>query len=370
MNKRLCVFVGTYTEPIRFGTGEIMKGRGEGIYRCELDLQTGELVLADKTAGVSNPSYLTLDVSKKYLYAVNELKEFEGRASGAVSAFSVEPGTHKLAFLNQRATNGADPCHVAVNGNNTHVFVSNYSGGSVCVFPRREDGSLAEASHFIQHSGSSVHPVRQSGPHAHSLVFDPGNSYAFVADLGLDRLMIYKTDFAKGRLEPAASPYLPSEPGAGPRFCVFHPAGGYCYVINELNSTISALRYDRNTGVPEVIQVVPTVPGKASAENTGADILITPDGQYLYASNRGDDSIAIYKINRLDGSLAYAGTEPSGGRTPRNFAVDPTGAYLLVGNQDSDNIVVFAINRQSGALKRVSEASVPAPVCIKPYFMD
>ncbi len=370
MNKRPCVFVGTYTQPIQFGTGEILGGKGEGIYCYELDLATGELIPAGKTTGVVNPSYLTLDASGKYLYAVNELKEFEGKSSGAVSAFAVEPGTHRLTFLNQRATDGADPCHVAVNRNNSHVFVANYSGGSVCVFPREENGSLGEASHFMQYSGSGPDTARQEGPHAHSLVFGPEDDYAYVADLGTDRFMAYKPDYTKGRLEPCATPYLASEPGAGPRFCAFHPSGRYCYLINELNSTLSALKYDKNTGALEVIQVVPSVVGRSSAGNTCADVLVSPDGQFLYGSNRGADSIVIYKINPQDGGLTYAGTEPSGGRTPRSFALDPTGAYLLVGNQDSDNISVFSVDSRSGGLKKVSEAAVPAPVCIKPYFMD
>lgn len=370
MEKRLCVFVGTYTQPIKFGTGNILEGKGEGIYCYELDLRTGELMLVDITSGVSNPSYLTLDIGKRYLYAVNELKEFEGKASGAVSAFSVGPGTHKLTFLNQKATNGTDPCHVTINRNNTHVFVSNFMSGSVCVFPRKEDGRLAEASHFIQHNGSSADPNRQSGPHAHSLTFDPENNFAYVPDLGMDKLMIYKTDFINGRLEPCSTPYLSSEPGAGPRYCVFHPAGRYCYLINELNSTLSVLQYDRNTGGLEVIQVVQAVVGGSTAGNTCADVHISPDGQYLYGSNRGRDSIVIYKTGRPDGKLTYVGTEPSGGKMPRNFAVDPTGAYLLVGNQDSDNIIVFAIDRQSGTLKKVSETTIPTPVCIMPYQMD
>lgn len=370
MAKQLCVFVGTYTQPVKFGTGQIFEGKGEGIYCYKLDLMTGKLILINKTTGIANPSYLTLDESRKYLYAVNELKEFEGKASGAVSAFSVEPDTRKLTFLNQKATLGTDPCHITVNKKNTHVFVSNFMSGSVSVFPRKSDGSLAEHSQFIQHAGSSTDPRRQLGPHAHSLTFDPDNNYAFVPDLGIDKLMIYKFDYVNGRLEPGSTPYLSSEPGNGPRYCEFHPEGRFCYLINELNSTLSVLSYNIAAGSFTVLQTVPAIVGESGVENTCADIHITPDGQYVYGSNRGHDSIVIYKIDQSSGILTYVATERSGGKTPRNFAIDPTGTYLLAGNQDSDNIVVFEINHNNGTLKKVSETEVATPVCIRPCLLD
>lgn len=369
MAKQLCVFVGTYTQPIKFGTGQILEGKGEGIYCYELDLKTGKLILISITAGIANPSYLVLDESRKFLYAVNELKEFEGKVSGAVSAFSIEPA-RKLSLINQKATLGTDPCYVTVNNKNTHIFVTNFASGSIGVFPKKADGSLEEHSQFIQHKGLSVDPKRQLGPHAHSLTFDRDNDYAFVPDLGIDKLMIYKFNHANGRLETGSTPYLASEPGAGPRCCVFHPEGRFCYLVNELNSTLSALSYDKAAGSFKAAQTVPTIIDGSGAENICADVQISPDGQYVYASNRGHDSIIIYRIDQASGKLTYVATEPCGGKTPRNFAIDPTGTYLLVGNQDTDNIVVFARNLSDGTLKKASETKVGTPVCIKPYFLD
>jgi 6-phosphogluconolactonase len=369
MARQLCVFVGTYTQPIKFGTGQILEGKGEGIYCYELDLKTGALILINISTGIANPSYLALDESKRFLYAVNELKEFEGKVSGAVSAFSIEPA-RKLTLLNQKATLGTDPCYVIVNNKSKHVFVTNFASGSISVFPKKADGSLGEHSQFIQHEGSSRDPRRQQGPHAHSLTFDKDNGYAFIPDLGIDKLMIYKFDQVNGRLETGSIPFLASEPGAGPRYCAFHPAGKFCYLINELNSTLSALSYDKATGSFEVVQTVPTIIDGSDVENTCADVHISPDGKYVYASNRGHDSIIIYGINQTSGKLTYAAAEPCGGKTPRNFAIDPTGTYLLVGNQDTDNIVVFARNLSDGTLKKVSETQVGTPVCIKPCFID
>lgn len=370
MKKELFVYVGTYTEPIRFGTGKILVGKGEGIYLYKMDMESGKLTISDKTVGVVNPSYLTLDPTKKFLYSVNELKEFEGLASGAVSSFEVEPGTGKLSFLNKRATRGTDPCHVCTNDLGTHVYVSNFMSGSVCVFPILKDGSLDKDSQFIQHEGSSVNPTRQVGPHAHSLIFSPSNNYAFVPDLGIDKLMSYKTDFEKGCLETGVFPKLSLTPGSGPRHCVFHQNGKFLYLICELDSTMIAYIYDEEKCTFEYLQTVPTLPADFSGESTCADVQILPNGEYIYGSNRGHDSVVIYRIDQKSGKLSYVDHVSTHGKTPRNFAIDPTGTFLLVGNQDSDNIVVFRINPLTGMLDKVFETEVPTPVCIKPYFMD
>lgn len=361
------VYVGTYTKPIKFGTGEILDGKGKGIYRLRFNVQTGRLSREGNVADAVNPSYLTLDHSGRYLYAVNELKEYQGRATGSVSAYGVDPETHELNYINTRPTGGADPCHVTVNKENTHVFVCNFMSGSICVFPIMTDGSLGEASDFIQHTGSSVNKLRQASPHAHSLVFDGSGHMAFVPDLGIDKLMIYRTDPAKGRLIPNEIPWFSVRPGAGPRHCVFHNSGKYCYLINELNSTILTLFYNAEKGTFKQIQEVPSVAVPFDGQNICADIHISPGGKFLYGSNRGHDSIVTYSIDQKSGLLSYVDTIPCGGKTPRNFAVDPTGNYILVCNQDTDNIVVFRIEQETGKLIKVFDCPMPTPVCVKIY---
>lgn len=368
--QQLCVFVGTYTQPIRFGTGQILEGKGKGIYCYTMDLTTGKLTERFVTENVDNPSYLALSPDKKYLYAVNELKRFEDQDSGAVSAFSIDEGVKGLTFLNQHATRGTDPCHVIVDENQTNVFVSNFMSGSVCVFPVAPDGSLRPSSCFIQHAGSSVNPRRQTGPHAHSLIFSPDNRFAFVPDLGIDKLMCYEPDYDAGILAPAPTPYFTADPGAGPRHCVFHPNGKTCYLINELGSSIAVLEYNAEKGTFDKKQTVPSVVEEFDlSNNICACVKVTPDGRFLYGSNRGHDSLVIYAIN-ADGTLTLVDFVSCGGQTPRDFDIDPTGRFLICGNQDSDNIVVFSIDPYTGKLAPVFEMEAYTPVCVKPVWME
>lgn len=367
--QKLYVYVGTYTQPIKFGTGQILDGKGKGIYRLLLDTQTGILTQDGSVTETVNPSYLTLDESGNFLYAVNELKEYKGQACGSVSAFRVNPITHDLTYLNTKPTGGTDPCHVTINKDNTHVFVSNFMSGSVCVFPISEDGSLADASQFIQHAGSSVNKARQASPHAHSTIFDKDNRFAFVPDLGIDKVMIYKTDFKSGKLISNKTPWFESKPGAGPRHCVFHQSGKTCYLINELDCTISVLSYNPVEGSFKQLQIVPSVVEDFQGENTCADVHLSPNGKFLYGSNRGHNSIIIYSIDQDSGLLSYVDTSPCGGKIPRNFAIDPTGTFVLVCNQDTDNIVVFKIDQLTGKLEEISDFHVPTPVCVKAYFI-
>jgi 6-phosphogluconolactonase len=365
MASKQLVLAGTYTQPIKFGTGQVLNGKGKGIYSFLLDMKTGVLGEEKCSPGIVNPSYLTLNRTANRLYAVNELKEYEGRPSGAVSAFSFDPQIRELNLLNIRATGGTDPCHVTLDQENTHIFVSNFMSGSICVFPLGENGSLGKASQFIQHEGSSVNKARQNGPHAHSLIFDISGRFAFVPDLGIDRLMVYQT--ASGTLTPAPVPFYQAAPGAGPRHCTFHPNGKYAYLINELSSSISALAYDKTEGSFRHLQTVPAVVEEFNGENSCADIQILPNGCFLYGSNRGHNSIIIYRIHPDTGLLSYTGFENSGGKIPRSFCIDPTGTFLLAANQDTDNIVIFRIDGATGKLEKVSEQPVPTPVCIKSY---
>jgi 6-phosphogluconolactonase len=369
MVRDMIVYVGTYTEPIRFGTGKILEGRGEGIYVYRMDLATGALKLQGTTRGVTNPSYLAFDPAHRFLYAVNELKTYEDQPTGTISAFAVDPATGKLDFLNRRLTHGTDPCHAVVNDEGEHVFVANFMSGSVCVLPLRKDGSLDEASDFIQHLGSGIDPVRQKGPHAHSVTLDKANRFAFVPDLGLDKLMVYRIDRKRGRLEPSTVPWIKVKPGAGPRHVAFHPTGRFGYLINELDSTITTLSYDGKRGVFKDLQVVPTLPPDFQGQSTCAEIQVSPSGAFLYGSNRGHDSIAIYRIDQRTGRLTCVAYESTQGKTPRNFGIDPTGRFLLAANQDSDTIVTFRIDPRSGKLEPAGPvARVPTPVCVK-FFL-
>jgi len=275
-----------------------------------------------------------------------------------------------LTFINTQPTLGTDPCHVIVNAEGTHLFVSNFMSGSVAVFPINPDGSLGEACQFIQHTGSSVNPARQSGPHAHSLVFSPDGKYAFVPDLGIDKMMIYKTNAGTQPLAETALPYFKTQPGAGPRHCTFSPDGRFDYLINELGCSILVLAYDEEDGSFKEVQAVSSLPqGVNVPGNTCADVHITPDGNFLYGSNRGHNSLIIYKIDKNSGMLEFVDCPPCGGRIPRNFAIEPTGKYLLCANQDSDDIVVFNIDHETGRLSEISKINIPTPVCVKPFSL-
>lgn len=364
MEKKVCFYVGSYTQPILHGTGNILIGKGNGIYMIELDAETGMITNSCEVIEADNPSYLCVSPCKNYLYAVNELKNFDGKPQGSVSAYKInEKGS--LKFINKMPTGGTDPCHVAVNKENTHVFVSNFMSGSVCIYPINRDGSLGETSCFIQHEGSSVDKIRQTSPHAHSLTFDANNKRAFVPDLGIDKLMIYKTDFTNGKLIPEETPWFKTKPGSGPRHCDFY--GNYCYLINEIACSISVLLYDSENGTFKEVQEITTLYGSFDGENICADIHITPDGRFLYASNRGHNSIVAYSIDKQTGMLSFVESIPCGGETPRNFSIDPTGKFVLVCNQDTDNICVFSIDNDTGKLTKVSDYSVPTPVCVKFY---
>ena len=362
----MLVYVGTYTEPILFGTGEIVQGKGEGIYIYRMDESSGALELINKATGIANPSYLAFDSTHRFLYAVNELKKFEGQPTGTISAFAMDPKTGKLEFLNRQLTHGTDPLHVVIDKQNEYVFVANFMSGSVCVLPVLKDGTLAKASDFIQHQGSSINPVRQTGPHPHSVWLDRANRFLLVPDLGLDKLIVYKFDRERGMLEPNRVPWVKTTPGAGPRHMAFHPGGKFAYLINELDSTMVALRYDGQTGTLKVLQVVSTLPDGFEGASTCSHVEVTPSGAFVYGSNRGHDSIAIYRIDQRTGKITLEGHEPSKGRTPRNFAIDPTGRFLLAANQDSSTIAPFRINEQTGKLTSAGPiVEVPTPVCVR-----
>jgi len=351
----LLVYVGTYTT-----------GKSEGIYLYRLNLASGELKHVATTKGVTNPSFLTLTPNRRYLYAVNEVEEFGGEKSGAVSAFAVDQRTGDLRLLNQQASLGANPCYVDVDASGRFVLIANYTGGNVSVLPIQRDGSLGEATDMKQYQGSSINRDRQEAPHAHSIMLAPDNRFAYSCDLGTDKVMIFRFDARNGKLLPGNPPWVQVKPGSGPRHLAFHPSSKYMFVLSELFSTVTAFARNPEKGSLRKLQTVTTLPKDFTGTNTGADIHVSPNGQFLFCSNRGHDSLAIFKIDPRNGALTAIGHEPTRGLTPRNFAIDPTRAFLLVANQKSDNIVVFRLDQRTGRLSLTGQmVQVPSPVCLK-----
>jgi 6-phosphogluconolactonase len=348
------VYVGTYTGP-----------KSKGIYQVRLDLATGALGTPELAGEAVNPSFLDLHPSGRFLYAVSEVSGPAGKPAGAVSAFAIAADTGKLTLLDTRPTGGAGPCYVSVDRQGRTALAANYGSGSVCVMPIGTGGELAEAAAFIQHAGSGPNSKRQAGPHAHCIDLDPAGRFALVADLGLDKVLVYRFDSARGSLAANDPPAAAVAPGSGPRHVAFHPNGRFVYVINEMASTITAFSYDGERGTLSQLQTVPTLPADWRGASSTAEIQVHPSGRFVYGSNRGHDSIAIFAVN-ADGTLKALGHQPSGGKTPRCFGMDPTGAYLLAANQGTDNLVVFRIDRQSGGLSPTGvAAAVPSPVCVK-----
>jgi 6-phosphogluconolactonase len=353
VSAKMLVYVGTYTG-----------GKSQGIYACELDPASGALRRLGVAGDVKNPSFLAIHPNRQYLYAVSEVADLPG--GGAVTAFAIDLAGGRLTRLNHQSSRGAGPCHLVVDRQGNNVLVANYSGGSVAVLPIEPDGRLAPASAFIKHQGSSINPQRQEGPHAHSINVDPANRFAVAADLGLDKVMIYRFDSATGRLAANDPPSVSVPPGSGPRHFAFHPDGLHAYVINELKSTVTAFNYDYQRGRLEVIQTISTLPKDYAGENTTAEVQVHPSGKFLYGSNRGHDSIALFEVDRKTGRLAPLGHQPTAGHTPRNFGIDPDGRYLLAANQDSDSVQVFRIDEQTGRLSKTDhQVEIPAPVCVK-----
>lgn len=337
----LCV--GTYTTRLPHAAGG-----SEGIYIYRLNQTSGELDHLYTQSGVVNPSYLAVDPQQRYLYAVSELDEHDGQRGGIVSAYRLDRATGALTFINQQPSHGNGPCHLSVDPSGKWLLVANYNSGSIAVYPVQADGALGEATAKVQHEGSSVNPARQEGPHAHCILADAASRYAFAVDLGVDKILIYELG-ADGALQPADPPAADIKAGAGPRHIVWHPDEPYLYLINELDSTIIAFAYNGAGGLG-ALQTLSTIPANFTEETTCAAIHITPSGKFLYGSNRGHDSLAIYAVNGNNGQLQPAGHATTGGKTPRDFAIDPTENFVVVGNQNSHELVTFRINSDTGAL--------------------
>jgi 6-phosphogluconolactonase len=351
----MIVYIGTYTGP-----------KSQGIYMTRIDAATGALTTPQLAGEVKNPSFLTIHPNHKYLYAVGELSEFQGKKTGAVSAFSIDPASGKLTLINQQSSGGDGPCFVSADKEGRNALVANYGGGSVECIPIKPDGSLATPTSFIQHTGSSVDPARQKEPHAHSINVTPDGRLAIAADLGLDKLLIYNVDADRGTLTPGDPPFAKTPPGGGPRHLAFSPNGKYAYIINEMGCSVTAFAYDAAKGTLTEVQTLSALPGEKSPKYSGAEVQVHPSGKFVYASIRGLDMIAIFKADESTGKLTPAGHAKSGGQTPRNFRIDPTGTFLLTANQGTGNVVVYRIDPKTGNLTPTgASVDVASACCIK-----
>ncbi len=347
-------FVGTYTD----------KG-SKGIYAYRFDPATGGTDSIGLVAETANPSFLAVDPNHKYLYAVNELDNFQGGHSGAVSAYAIDRATAKLTFLQQVPSLGADPAHLSVDKTGRYLLVANYTSGSIAVLPIEKDGRLGPRTAFVQHTGSSVNKDRQAGPHAHKIQATPDNKLVLVADLGLDELLVYRFDSNTGALSPANPAFVKVAPGSGPRHFAIAPNGKFIYLVNEMSSTVTVFGYQPDSGQLQEKQTISTLPANFKGENTTAEIELDAKGKFLYVSNRGDDSIALFAVDPASGRLSFVERVATGGKEPRHFTLDPTGNWLLVENQNSNDIRVLRVNPRSGRLTPTSQSmQVNSPVCV------
>ena len=340
-------YIGTYTRP-----------PSQGIYAWRFQPASGKLTPLGLAAETSNPTFLAVAPNQRFLYAANEDK------AGTISAFAIDPASGKLKLLNQVPSRGSGPCHVAVDPGGKWVFAANYNSGSVAMFPVHEDGTLGEATGFVQHAGSSVNAQRQSGPHAHSANVSPDGRWLLVADLGLDQILSYRVDAVKGTLSAGDPAFTKLAPGSGPRHLAFGRDGRFAYAISEMLATVTVFRYNSARGSLEELQTAQMTPEGYTGPKSGAEIAVHPNGKFLYGSNRGDSTIAVFRIDGDKGTLTAVERVSTAGKTPRNFAIDPSGAFLFAANQDSGNVVVFKINRATGRLTPAgSVLEVASPVC-------
>jgi len=341
-------YIGTYT-----------RQKSKGIYVYRFDPKSGKLTGGTLAAETSNPSFLAVHPNQKYLYAANE------NGAGTVSAFAIDPATGQLKLLNSVSSKGSGPCHVAVDKTGKWVFAANYNNGSAAAFPVKPDGSLGEAIWSVQDTGSSADRQRQAGPHAHSANLSPDNKFMLLADLGLDQVLVFKLDADKGAVTPNVPPFAKVAPGSGPRHLTFSTNGKFVYVIDEMLATVTAFRWDAAHGALSELQTISTLPADYAGAKSTAEIAAHPNGKFLYGSNRGHNSIALFDTDAASGKLSMVDVFPSGGKTPRSFAIDPTGAYLFAAHQDSDNIAGFRIDAKTGRLTPTGDVlEVGAPVCV------
>ena len=347
------VYVGTYTGP-----------KSKGIYCYRFDAATGKLDSIGLAGEMVRPSFLALHPNRRYLYAVSELGN-DGKVNGSVTAFAIDHKSGTLTALNTVSSGGGGACHLVVDKTGGNLLVANYGTGSAACFRLAPDGRIGERTALMQHGGAGADPKRQLGPHAHAVVLSLDNRFLLVPDLGLDKIFVYRFDAGHGTLSANDPPFAMLSPGSGPRHLAFHPSGRFAYVVNEMKSSVTAFAYDRETGSLRDPRTVSNLPDDFSGVDNSAEIETDAEGKFLYASNRGHDSITIYAINPASGALTTVDRVPTQGKIPRNFEIDPTGSYLFAANQESDSIVVFRRNAETGRLKALNEVHVTAPVCVR-----
>jgi 6-phosphogluconolactonase len=350
--ERDIVFIGSYAD-----------SNHPGIYACHFDNESGQLEIVHQVGGLNNPTFLAVDGENLRLYSIADDTNIEGEKYGLAVSFRIDPQTPSLSFINKEQTVASSTCHISLDHSKQCVVVASYHGGMIGLSPILEDGNIGVSSDVRQHTGSSILPV-QKQPRCHSVIMDPSNQYAIVSDLGLDQIKIYKLEAGSTKLSFHSQ--VQCAPGAGPRHFIFHPDMSFGYVINELNSTVTAYFFDTNKGILTEIQTVPTLPASYEGKNACADIHISPDGQFLYGSNRGHDSIAVYAIDPTNATLTLVEHASTLGKHPRNFVISPNGNYLLAANKDTNNIVTFNRNADTGKLTpNGSTLEVSEPVCLK-----
>ena len=341
----------------------------ESVLLYQLSLKDGSLKKLSAVSGIIGPSFLKIHPSGKFLYTVNEVATFDGKRSGGVTAFALDVQGGKLTRLNQQPSGDTGPCHLTVDATGKFLLVAHYGGGSTSVLPINDDGSVGAVVSRIKHNGSSVTP-RQKAPHAHSIHVGPNNKFAFAPDLGIDKVLVFSFDEKTGTIAETKFGGAKLEPGSGPRHFGFHPSGKFAYVINELKQTVTAFRYRAKRGQLKTLQTISTVPHAVEGNST-AEVLVHPSGRFLYGSNRGHNSIAMFRIDEKSGKLTALGHEPTRGLTPRNFGIDPTGQFLLAANQQTDNVAVFRINQDTGKLKFTgNKIQLSKPVCVRMILQD
>ena len=339
-------------------------GNEGGIQAYELETQTGQLKPIQRTGDINNAFFFVVSPNGKFLYSI-DAKSFGGKEPEQVAAFALEGRTGRMKLLNRQSTRGTASCYVDIDATGKTVLVANYSTGNIVSLPVGEDGSLGEAASFFQHAGSSVDPARQKGPNAHCLVVSPDNRFAFAADLGLDQILGYRLEPATAKLTPNQPPFVKAPAGAGPRHLTFHPKGRYVYVINELKNSVTLFDYASDSGTLKERQTISTLPADFTGISYCADLKITPDGRFLYGTNRGHDSIAAYRLGD-DGQLTLIGIEPSLGKGPQNLLISPDGKLLLCANMPGNNLAVFRIDDKTGSLKSVgAPTQQTSPACIR-----
>jgi 6-phosphogluconolactonase len=358
----LLVFSSSWAQTTYMLTGTYTKGKSKGIYVYSFNHHDGSAKLVDSIS-TPNPSYLAVSPDQRFVYAVSEV--MRGNRSGKVRAFAFDKKNGSLRLLNEQSSVGDNPCYVTIDKTGKWVIVGNYTSGTLAVLPVKLDGSLSPAVSSAEHHGHGTNPGRQEAPHVHSVVLSPDNQFLFVPDLGIDKIMVYSFNNKTGVIAPAKDSVVRLQDGSGPRHFDFHPSGKWAYLVQELSGTVTAFQY--NAGKLKPIQTITTLPSHYDQPFTSADIHVSPDGKFLYATNRdSSNTVAIFKINQQTGQLEPQGHHTTSGKTPRNFNFDPGGDFLLVANQNSDNIVIFRINHKTGGLTDTgNRIDVGNPVCIK-----